>query len=154
MKHPHAPSQQTWFLAALIGLGIWGQLQDEVSAHGAYIETRNSTTVEIQASYDSGEPMAEAQVVIYEPGNPDSPRFEGETDSEGKFSFVPDQPGDWEATVRSAGHGAISTIPVSEEGTVIAALSTNPQLSPLQKITVGGAVVWGLVGTALYFSKK
>ena len=154
MRYLHTSSQQTLLLSTIIGLCVWGSLQREANAHGAYIETRNSTTVEIQANYDSGEPMAEAQVLIYEPDSVESPRFKGKTDSEGKFSFVPDQSGDWEATVRIAGHGANSVIPISEESTIASTSLASPQLPLPQKIMVMAAVVWGFVGTALYFQKN
>ena len=143
-----------WLLALLLGLCIWSQASFEAKAHGAYINTRNTTTVEIEAKYDSGEPLAEAQVLIYSPTDAESARFEGVTDLEGKYSFSPDQPGSWEVTVRVAGHGAVTTIPVSETGAVTASLSANSQLSPLQKTITMGAIIWGFIGTALYFQRK
>ena len=153
MTQLHVYFQHRWLFALLVGLGIWGQAQVEAKAHGAYIQTRNITTVEIQANYDSGEPMAEAQVVVYGPTDSNSPRFEGISDQEGRFRFTPDQPGAWEVTVRQAGHGAISSIPISEEG-IVTTSSGNSQLTLFQQLVIGGVVIWGAVGTALYFRRN
>ena len=154
MTQPHIHNYNwRWLLAFFLGLCIWSQASFEAQAHGAYIDTRNTTTVEIQANYDSGDPLAEAQVLIYAPTDAESARFEGVTDLEGKFSFSPDQPGSWEVTVREAGHGAVTTIPVSETGAVTTSLSANSQLSPLQRAITMGAIVWGFIGTALYFRR-
>jgi nickel transport protein len=139
-------------LPLLLALGVWGQGQP-ASAHGASIQARESTSVEIQATYDSGEPMAEAGVTVYDPTDPQSPRFTGITDSEGRFSFTPDQSGDWEVTVRQAGHGAIAVIPVEDGGSLATSFRNNNQLTPLQRGLMGAAVTWGCVGTALYFRR-
>ncbi|MEO0489306.1 MAG: carboxypeptidase-like regulatory domain-containing protein [Cyanobacteria bacterium J06659_2] len=153
MTQSHVYFQHRWLLTLLLSLGIWGETKLPAEAHGAHIQTRN-TTVEIQAAYDSGEPMAEAQVQVYDPTNPQSPRFTGETDKAGQFSFTPDQPGDWEVTVRQAGHGATTAIPIDNNGTMAATFSGNSQLTPLQKSVIAGAIIWGCIGTALYFQRS
>ncbi|MGD1906380.1 MAG: carboxypeptidase-like regulatory domain-containing protein [Leptolyngbyaceae cyanobacterium] len=137
-------------LPLMVALGLWGQAQT-AQAHGAHIQANEITAVEIEATYDSGEPMAEAGVEVYDPTDPQTPRFTGQTDRDGRFSFTPDQSGDWEVTVRQAGHGAIAVIPVSGDGTITAAIQTNTPLTPLQRGLMAGAVTWGCVGTALYF---
>lgn len=153
MTQLHVYFQHRWLFTLLVGLGLWGQAQFEAKAHGANIQTRNITTVEIEANYDSGEPMAEAQVLVFDPTDSTSPRFEGISDQEGRFRFTPDQPGAWEVTVRQAGHGAILSIPISEEGTA-ATSSGNSQLTLFQQLVIGGVVIWGAVGTALYFRRN
>ena len=152
MPRPHVYFQQhRWLLILLLGIGVWGQTQLPAKAHGASIQARSITMVEIQATYDSGEPLAEAQVQVYDPTNPQTPRFTGKTDRGGQFSFTPDQPGTWEVTVRQAGHGASSAIPVDNTGAVVATFSGNSQLTLLQKSLIAGAIIWGSIGTALYF---
>ena len=141
-------------------------------AHGAHIQSRTTSAIEIKASYDNGEPMAEAQVQVYSPEDPQTPLFTGITDKDGEFVFVPDQPGDWEVSVRQAGHGDIAVIPVetgstevsdTEEAdsievnnteiplTIAEDFSSSATLSPLQRTVIAGAVTWGFVGTALFF---
>lgn len=123
-------------------------------AHGAHVQARTTSAVEIQASYDSGEPMANAQVQVYAPENPETPVFSGTTDASGQYLFSPNRPGDWEVSVRQAGHGDIAVIPISEEGGIAAEFTNNANtLSPLQRGIMFGAVAWGCVGTALYFRR-
>jgi nickel transport protein len=122
-------------------------------AHGAEIEYRSATAIEIIAKFDSGEPMGGAQVVVYAPDDPTTPWLTGVCDDEGRFSFVPDstKPGTWDVQVRHAGHGDIVHIAVSE-GEVAAGGSGG--YSVLQIVLMSLCVVWGLAGTALYFSRR
>lgn len=136
-----------WGLAAIAVVGLPLAAQ----AHGAHIQSRTASAVEIQASYDSGEPMAEAQVQVYAPGAPQTPVFTGVTDEAGRYVFVPDQPGDWEIAVRQAGHGDIQVVPVAAEGGLAEGFTNDAGLTSVQRVIVAGAVTWGCVGTALYF---
>jgi nickel transport protein len=147
-------------------------------SHGVSIQYQILNSVEIQARYDSGEPLKEAQVVIYAPENPTEPWITGTTDTEGYFVFTPDLalPGTWEVAVRQAGHGEIVSIPVMADGlTANSAIGTGNEasadsstpaskaldtpdlfpreLSPVQRWLMIGAVIWGFVGTALFFSR-
>lgn len=122
-----------------------------VSAHGARISYTVDLTVNLVAAFDSGEPMANAQVTVYSPVDPATPWLTGETDAEGRFSFVPDAvpPGTWDVQVRAAGHGDIVHIPLGAG----AAASGTTGYTGSQIILMAGCVVWGCVGTALYFSR-
>jgi nickel transport protein len=140
-----------------------------VLAHGAHIEYHPTESIQIQARYDSGEPMQGAQVMVYSPDNLSDPWTQGTTDAQGQFVFAPDpaQPGTWEVTVRQAGHGDIAAIPVgtASGGTTAAmtkdaanssepaVVSQTAHLSPVQQVITVGAVIWGFVGTALFFSR-
>lgn len=99
-------------------LAGWGGFVAAVPAlaHGAKLEYQPINGIEIQARYDSGEPMKAAQVNIYAPDNPSESWQTGTTDDEGRFVFTPDpsQPGNWEVMVRQAGHGDVVAIPVGE----------------------------------------
>jgi nickel transport protein len=125
----------------------------QVYAHGARIEYTSSTEIEIVAKYDTGEPMGGAQVVVYAPDDPSTPWLTGVCDDEGRFTFVPDstKPGTWDVQVRQAGHGDMVHIPVGE-GAVVAASSGG--YSVLQIVLMAVCVVWGIAGTALYFSRR
>ncbi|MBE7380682.1 MAG: carboxypeptidase regulatory-like domain-containing protein [Leptolyngbya sp. SIO1E4] len=122
-------------------------------AHGVEIKSRSLSAVQIQATYDSGEPMAGAQVQVYAPEDPETSLFTGTADEAGRYLFVPDRPGDWEVSVRQAGHGDIAVIPVSEAGTLAAGFTNTTGLTALQRGIMAGAVAWGCVGTALYFRR-
>jgi nickel transport protein len=135
---------------------VWGGLAPQlVRAHGAKITYAQSSALTIQAKYDDGKPIAEAAVVIYAPRNPDTPWLKGKTDREGKFTFTPDnsQEGTWQVKVRQVGHGDTINIPVGKS-IVAAQISTNSDYTPLQKLLMTAAVIWGFIGTALFFSRK
>jgi nickel transport protein len=121
-------------------------------AHGAKIEYTIGITVEIIAAYDTGEPMAGAQVTIYAPDNPSKSWLTGVCDDEGHFSFTPDttKTGIWDIQVRQAGHGDIVHIPIGTESTGNSGSGT----TSLQIALMAVCVVWGCIGTALYFSRR
>jgi nickel transport protein len=124
-----------------------------VHAHGAKIEYTVDVVIEIVAAYDSGEPMAGAQVVIYAPDDPTNPWLTGVCDDEGHFRFVPDtsKPGTWDVQVRQAGHGDIVHIPIGEGS---AGDGGAGGYTPLQIILMAACVIWGAVGTSLYFWRR
>ncbi|MGJ3249975.1 MAG: carboxypeptidase regulatory-like domain-containing protein [Elainellaceae cyanobacterium] len=149
-------------VAFLSTLGI----AERAIAHGVEIEYQSAQAIEVTATYDSGEPMAEAQVAVFSPDNPSDPWMTGTTNEQGVFTFAPDASvlGDWEVQVRQAGHGDIVTIPVEESfaeggaggstGDAVASAGGTGSFTPLQKIVVMGAVVWGFIGTALFFMSR
>jgi len=134
-------------LALLLVLGVTAT----AFAHGAKIEYTIGMTIEIRASYDTGEPMGGGQVTVYAPNDPATPWLTGVCDEEGRFTFTPDasRPGTWDVQVRQAGHGDMVHIPIGED----MAVSGGAGYTPLQIVLMGVCVVWGLVGTALFFSR-
>ena len=123
-----------------------------VLAHGAHVTYSVATTVDLEAQYDSGEPMGGAQVTIYAPNDPTTGWLTGTCDEQGRFSFTPDPslPGTWDVQVRQAGHGDMVHIVVGEGGNADGAGA----YTPLQIALMSACVVWGFVGTALYFSRR
>ncbi|MEO0769186.1 MAG: carboxypeptidase-like regulatory domain-containing protein [Cyanobacteria bacterium J06649_4] len=138
-------------LGTAIGITISGSAQ-MARAHGANIEV-NPASVEIKATFDTGEPMAEAQVLIYSPSTLSTPWSSGETDNTGRFVFTPDaaEPGTWEVTVRKAGHGHTTAFEIGEDASASSPSSTAPTA---QRWISMAAIVWGFVGTALFFSSR
>ena len=148
-------------------------------AHSTVIEYQATEAIAIDAKFDNGQPMANAQVVIYAPDNPTVAWSKGMTDETGQFSFIPDyqQTGNWTVKIRLAGHGSVINIPIeSSVNSNVTANKNNPQtiftedqttftsavignnqnsnLSWSQKLLMTIAGGWGCVGTALYFSRK
>ncbi len=135
-------------------------------AHGAHIDYETTQAIQLTARYDNGDPMAAAQVTVYSPSDPANAWQRGVTDDQGRFIFAPDpaQPGNWEVQVRQAGHGDIVAIPVAEvvpgqdpEALIpptLASSSGSEEGTGLQKGLMVASVLWGCVGTALFFSRQ
>ncbi|MEM8861168.1 MAG: carboxypeptidase-like regulatory domain-containing protein [Chloroflexota bacterium] len=121
------------------------------NAHGTAVTYSLVSTVRVNAEFDTGEPMSEAQVTVYAPNDPQTPWLKGVADADGNFSFDPDPEiiGDYSVQVRLAGHGEFITVPVGG-GT---ASSTGGQTTA-QQLIMAAAVIWGFIGTALYFSAR
>ncbi|WP_211163347.1 hypothetical protein [Azoarcus taiwanensis] len=129
-------------------------------AHAAYIQLSPARGVEVRAAYDSGEPMVSAQVRIYAPDAPARVWLQGLTDESGVYRFVPDPAidGAWAVQVRQAGHGAMgeirlepTSVPAAEAALPLSTSATGPD--PLQKALMAAAIIWGFIGTALYFKR-
>jgi nickel transport protein len=149
----------------------------QVLAHGAAIDYTVGQAISISAAYDSGTPMADAQVAVFTPSDPSTPWMTGTTDAEGRFTFMPDPsiPGNWEVQVRQAGHGDIISIPIGESATAEspsgtptgtttetarstaespATTGSTGSLSTVQRWIMIACVIWGFIGTALFFSRR
>lgn len=137
--------------AALITLIVVGA----ASAHGTDIVWQIADgVVIIDAVFDSGEPMVNAQIVAYAPDNPSEPYFQGIADENGHIEFPIDAAitGSWDISIRTAGHGEMLHVPVdSSASSVIGA--GNQGRSQTQTILLAGAVIVVLGGVALYFMR-
>jgi nickel transport protein len=140
-------------LAAVVGVLMLLVLPAQALAHGVNIEYSSDVEIVIVAKYDTGTPMAGAQVTVYAPDDPTTPWLTGVCDDEGVFSFTPDTsiPGTWDVQVRLAGHGGIIHIPVGEGAAGSGGLGG---YSWLQVAIMAACVIWGSVGTALYFRRR
>lgn len=141
-------------------------------AHGAQVEAvvvRNvavSHRVDVRATYHSGRPMAGAGVSVFAPGDAENPWLTGACDDSGGFSFEPppEMSGEWVVRVVHQGHGGVVTIAIeaaavgdgsiADPAVIRAEASSSPHLSTLQRVLMGASVVWGLLGTALFFSRR
>jgi len=166
---PGAKSIRWYYLLPLLLLPALA-LAAPVTAHGSNISYTTGPAVALVAQFDNGEPMAGAQVTIYAPDDPVNPWMTGTCDAEGRFTFMPDpdRPGNWEVQVRQSGHGDIVVIPVGAgmataagmgEGVARYAPVMQPVggvggYTPLQLLVMGASVVWGCVGTALFFINR
>ncbi|MEB3273061.1 MAG: carboxypeptidase regulatory-like domain-containing protein [Prochlorothrix sp.] len=134
--------------------------------HGAKIDYRIQPHVSLVARYDTGEPLASATVTIYSPANPTEPWQTLTTDDQGQVQFTPDPTltGEWAVKVREAGHGGLitlnldgSTLNLANANANLMSLPTSAQaaaLSPVQQGIIAASVIWGFVGTSLYFTRK
>ena len=147
-------------------------------AHGALLEQQTVPGIAVRAMYDTGEPMKTAQITVYAPNDPAKPWLTGKADPEGYFRFVPDPTiaGQWTIQAREAGHGALIYVTLGNEkaasasaasaasGTASASAQAAPVVAqpvvsaqanqPLQRWVMVACVVWGFIGTALFFARK
>lgn len=123
-------------------------------AHGTKLAYRAQTSYEIAAAYDDGTPMSEAQVTVFAPNEPSRPWTTGTCDENGRYVLTPDTSiaGEWAVQIRKAGHGGMVSIPIGVNDRKKAAESTG--YTPVQVVIMAAAVVWGLIGTALYFKRE
>ncbi|NEQ86705.1 MAG: carboxypeptidase regulatory-like domain-containing protein [Moorea sp. SIO2I5] len=148
-------------LLSLVSVLSWSV---NAEAHGTRLESKTIEAIEINANYDTGKPMSNAQVTIYAPNNPTTPWQTGTSDTNGRFIFAPDyaQQGNWTIQVRQAGHGGMITLTLGEDNSAVAGQSsaadnslmissTSPSYTPVQRMLMAAAGVWGFVGTALFF---
>jgi len=170
---PTAAKAVLWAFAS--GLFAW-TLGNPLTAiaHGVQLTHQTLEAVEVQALYDNGDPMSNAQVTIYAPTNPETPWQQGTADENGRFLFAPDRSlgGNWAVRFRQAGHGTIINVAIAPETPPEAAVappdatpvaevapssrilsSRSPSVNPLPTGVAIASGVWGFVGTALFFSR-
>lgn len=128
-------------------------------AHGAQMTYQLTTGIVVQALYDSGQPMSSAQMTVYAPDDPTRPWLTDSSNEQGEFRFVPAPgvTGIWSVQARQAGHGAMIYIDVGHNGAATAISQVKQVVSTtsfLQRLLMAAAVIWGCVGTALYFSGR
>ncbi len=141
-------------IAAVIGVLVLSLLLPaEALAHGVNIQYTSDIEITIVARYDTGTPMAGAQVTVYAPDDPTTPWLTGACDDKGRFSFTPDtsRPGIWDVQVRLAGHGGMVHIPVGEGTATSGGIGG---YSYLQVALMAACVIWGSIGTAFYFRRR
>jgi hypothetical protein len=68
--------------------------------------------VTVQFATSDGKPMADTEVRVFAPGEPNRPALTGRTDSEGKFEFDADRDGLWSAEARNGSEVARATVRV------------------------------------------
>lgn len=124
-------------------------------AHGVVIESRPGPGFILEARYDNGEAMGEATVLIYAPDDPGRVWQSGRTDAAGRFAFVadPQLPGTWSVQVRQDGHGAMIHIVLAADDQALVVTTVAGHEHGRRWLT-SLAVVWGLIGTALYFQRR
>jgi len=122
--------------------------------HGTKYEILQSNTIGIKAMFDTGDPMASAKVLIFAPDETKA-AFTAITDSNGVFYFTPDKAGTWAMQVRDkGGHGMRINLEINDAMLLAPEQKSSNTVSYFQKILMALCVIWGCVGTALYFKKK
>jgi hypothetical protein len=71
--------------------------------------------VTVQLATADGKPMANAEVRVFAPGEPNRPVITGHTDSDGKFQFGADRDGMWSVEAHTADEIARATVRVGSQ---------------------------------------
>ena len=90
--------------------------------------------VTVQFATNDGKPMANAEVRVFAPGEPNRPALTGHTDSDGKFEFGADRDGFWSAEARTGDEVARATVRVGGQ-------EQNQQTEPLSPFWLIGALL-------------
>jgi len=121
-----------------------------VYAHGVEYEFIQNNVM-IKAWFSGGKPFYPATFDLYSPDNYEKVYLSGETDNKGIFSFKPDKPGKWIVMLRDkTGHGTRINLDVNEN---LSLDKDNPigSINLYQKLIMVVCVIWGFIGTALFF---
>lgn len=116
--------------------------------------------LEFSANFSTGEPMADADVTVYAPGDRDTPWAEGTTDEEGQYTFKPDAElaGDWRVEFKKDGHADIRIVPVDDMGIDYQNISDggDTQFHELAHLRMGLAVfsAAGIGAGAILFQRR
>src|SRR4051812_19712208 len=71
--------------------------------------------VTVQFATSDGKPMANAEVRVFAPGEPNRPALTGRTDTDGKFEFGADRDGFWSAEARDGSEVARASVRVGSQ---------------------------------------
>lgn len=145
----HGNSVKGLLLSAALLIGAFPLL-----GHGARVIWEvQGDSVHISAAFDDGMPMDEAQVTVFSGAAPSVPYINGMTDENGTFTFLsdPEESLNWDVQVRKAGHGDMVHFSLANSSGI---LVEQGSFTPLQIILMSVCVVWGFVGTALFFRSK
>ena len=142
-------------LAACFGLVLTLGISAPMAAHShaAVIEVETPQAIRLHARYDTGAPMAHAQVIIYAPNASAEVWGQGVADRDGRFEFIPDAiAGAWAVQMRQAGHGVTTSVEIG--GAAPASLARAPAQTWTQRALMVALVAWGALGTGLYIRAR
>lgn len=95
-------------LALLLMLGV-------AATPAAALDLFTSHEVTARFATHDGKPMANAEVRVFSPGNPQKPALTGHADKDGKFVFPADRDGFWTAEATTPGEVARVMIKVGDQ---------------------------------------
>jgi hypothetical protein len=87
-----------------------------ISRPAAALDLFAQHQVSVEFASADGKPLADAEVRVFAPGQPNIPVLTGHTDSQGKFEFPADEDGFWTAEARAGTEIARATVRVGKPG--------------------------------------
>lgn len=154
-------------LVLLVSMSLVGP-PDALARHGLTLRvSQEGRAVVVRAGYDGGGPARGASVEVFAPGAP-AATVAGTTDQEGRFRFVPAEPGDWRIVVNDGmGHRRVARYTLDEAlaGAAVAleeqeahahdgseagmpAMLDPPRTRRGWRVATGIGVIFGLTGLA------
>jgi len=125
-------------------------------AHGTHSEIISDGLIGVRAFFQDGTPIAHAEATIFPPAA-QTPSHKTVTDSNGVVCFRPDNPGTWTVRIsNNKGHGVRIKVDVKDHQIAQGVDTDRHGGRPtyIQMVITGLAVIWGFVGTALYFRQR
>ena len=105
--------------------------------------------------------MAGAQVSVFHSDDPRTAVLTATTDEAGRWLWVADRPGTWTFQVRQAGHGSVTRLEVSpqeaaepHDSAFETTAARTASAAALPRWIALGSVIWGAIGTALFFARS
>lgn len=127
----------------------------DLFSHGLGYQVLNKNIVGLEVQYDNGAPLIEQDVIVYRPGNTQEAFLKSKTNEQGQFFFKPDKAGEWIIVFKDQmGHAVRANIKINKDRFVDDQEANHGSYSFSQKLVMIFSVLWGLIGTALFFSKK
>lgn len=144
--------QSIIFVSVMMALSL---VPVTVYAHGTDIRLSviEHNQVEVQAQFDTGERMANAQILVYAADNPQKAWLSGSADKNGVYRFKVDTSiaGSWAVSVRTAGHGELLHFVVDDSKMIHLTQTTK---RPFWQTVLLLLLVVGILGAiAKYFTR-
>jgi nickel transport protein len=135
-------------------------IADTVWAHGLRGKIISKTGILAEAEYDDGVPMSYASVEVF--NLKESLPFQtGRTDRNGRFLFLPDNPGDWRVVVNDdMGHRIVLKTRIDKNINLNKNQDQTDKteyagfLSRHEKIFIGIAIIFGMFGFFFWWKGK
>ncbi len=148
-KAPCSVSKKNCF----IGIFLLFISQISIYSHGTKYEIIRNNTIGVKAMYSNGDPMTAAKVLIFPPQSIQATDLTY-TDSLGTFYVTPNKPGLWAFQVRTlSGHGMRINLEIDASLSPING-AENSVPGNFQKVVMTISILWGFIGTALYFYRR
>jgi hypothetical protein len=137
-----SPRRRQAFLAALV------VLLAVIAGPAAAIDLFARHHVAVEFATADGKPLANAEVRVFAPGQPNIPARTGRTDSRGKFEFPADEEGFWTAEARAGDEIARATVRVGTPG------QRREPVSPLWLIGGLFLLLIGAIGVRIALARR
>ena len=125
----------------------------DLFSHGVSTKIIKKGIVGIRFAYEGGNAFSNVKVKIYSPDDASKPFIVTSTDTAGYVYFAPTKKGEWIVVAKDEG-GHAKRVNLNIDDSFSVQSKSAGEMTPLQKLIMGLAVVWGFIGTALFFKGR